>query len=94
MKEISLDRKVIEEWNEHPVTEWFVDALMQRAEDAQTTRMGVLFPGEPYRTQEAIVGLEHVIAELRFLNAVLKAEWDEGESCPLDYLIPEEVEDE
>jgi len=54
----------VEEWLRSDVTRSVVANLKERAEWLELQRRGLYFPGEPYRTQEAIVGIDGHQAEL------------------------------
>jgi hypothetical protein len=88
---VSKDAAV--EWLEHPVTAWFFDALTARADDYMTARANTFFPGDAARTQETISFYNGTVEELNALYGALKEDWEEGEDCPLNMIVPESMDE-
>ena len=92
--EQQLSREVVLEWLEHPVTAWFAVTLEERADFAVQNRANTFVPGEPQKTQERISHLNGAVNELNLLQGVLNENWEEDETCPLNYLVYEEDDNE
>ena len=54
-----------QEWLENPVTATLVRALKGRQTFLQKSRNRIFFPGDPQRTQEAIIEIEAAMNEVR-----------------------------
>ena len=89
-----LSKDAVTEWLEHPVTAWFSKNLTARADDYIAARAMAFFPGDAARTQETISFYNGTVEELNALYGALNEDWEEGEDCPLNYLIPVEAPDE
>ena len=72
--------EALEEWADHPVTEWLAKTIRDRADVAKTNRGLVFAPGDPQKTQENIAYLNGAIDELedwyQALNSIVEPEED------------------
>lgn len=72
--EQSRNQTLVREWLEHPVANALRRTIDQRIEWLLEERSGVFFPGEPGKTQEAIVDMEARLAELRAVRTWITSE--------------------
>ena len=84
-----VSKDAVTEWMEHPVTAWFAQTTIDRADFAIQNRANTFHPGDPNKTQEQISYLNGAIEELNLIYGVLNEEWAEDEACPLNYLALE-----
>lgn len=88
-----VGKDALEEWLESPVTAWFAEAILARADIAVQSRANTFYSGEPNKTQEWISYFNGAVEELNALYGALNENWIEGDECPLNVLMPE-FEDE
>ena len=86
--QINLPEKAaLDEWYEHPVTEYYLEILKARVQECADNKVDVFYPGDPNRTQEDICFLRGGLEELS-LHLACILEKDIQELDP-EYSLPE-----
>jgi len=81
--------EALSEWLEHPGTQWLATVIQERADEATKNKAELLIPGDASRTQEIRCVLTGATDELNALYGALNENWEDGQPCPLNYLVPE-----
>jgi len=68
------NKEAMDEWNQHPVTAYYIEILKSRVQDYIDAKVDVFYPGEPYRTQEDISCYRGIVEELSTQISCLDAE--------------------